>query len=72
MLCPNCRSQLKCQESRSVDSYKTYREYGCLSCRKVFSSEEELDKEPLKREVHRSVIKVYKRRLDNEKSVRGK
>ena len=43
MICPLCKTELKCQESRKIDSHTRIREYGCAKCDKVFMSMEEMD-----------------------------
>ena len=43
MLCPECRTKLKCYDSRPLDDHTRYRLYSCPNCEEKFSSIENMD-----------------------------
>lgn len=71
MICPSCGSKLKCQESRPLSHECTRREYGCISCEKVYASIEQLDDVPVDKEIQKRLVKYYKRRKEIGQSVRS-
>ena len=55
MICPKCKSKLSCQESRQLNDSVRFREYACLKCNVVYTSEEKLDHEILRNKIQESL-----------------
>jgi len=65
MICRFCGNKLYCQDSRQSDKYTRIREYGCADCNKVFNSIEQLDPEPLNKDMQKSFVEYVKARKEN-------
>ncbi len=56
MICPTCKSKLKCQDTRQITGSFRWREYACQKCNTVYLSEEKLNTEITRKEIHKRLM----------------